>query len=238
MESDRTSGLRLATVHAVVWLVGGNLIGLWLAVLLLKPEWNLGEVSYGRIAPVHLNIQLYGWTALPLVAWLFSIYEVHSSKSRYWSIVVVWAWSGALAIGAVAWLSGTISGKIFLDWKSGALWCFVFVLALLWGVLAVAWRERSGSWERVKRVVTGISLAGLVAVPLMMVIAASPKTYPPIDQSTGGPTGSSLLGSTLVVVGLMLLLPRMAGVRKLVGETVGNGFSMWRVGWWPVSRKL
>jgi cytochrome c oxidase cbb3-type subunit 1 len=42
-----------------------------------------------------------------------------------------------------------------------------------------------------------------------MAFAASPAVYPPIDRTTGGPTGSSLQGSALVVIGLMLLLPRV-----------------------------
>ena len=49
----------------------------------------------------------------------------------------------------------------------------------------------------------------LAVVPVSMVFAASPGLYPPIDRTTGGPTGSSLLGSALFVVGLMLLLPRV-----------------------------
>jgi cytochrome c oxidase cbb3-type subunit 1 len=45
-------------------------------------------------------------------------------------------------------------------------------------------------------------------VPVSLVMAASPRTYPPIDVSTGGPTGASLLGSTLIVVALLLVLPK------------------------------
>ncbi|RYD64063.1 MAG: hypothetical protein EOP83_10635 [Verrucomicrobiaceae bacterium] len=41
-----------------------------------------------------------------------------------------------------------------------------------------------------------------------MLQASSPDAYPPVNPSSGGPTGASLLGSTLVVVGLLMLLPR------------------------------
>jgi len=204
-------GVRAAIHHALGWLVCGNTVGLLLSLLLLKPEWQPGTWTYGRWVPVHLNIQLYGWTALPLVAWLFSMYDVGSSKAARWAPAAVWAWTASMALAAYGWLAGTTSGKIFLDWKNGALWGFIAALVVLWGVLAVAWYERAGQWTVLRKRVSLLGLVLLAFVPASMVMAASPHTYPPIDRTTGGPTGSSLLGSTLIVVGLMLLLPRMAG---------------------------
>ena len=68
---DTDSGLSAAVRHALAWLVFGNAVGLYLAILLLRPDWQLAGWTYGRWVPVHLNSQLYGWTSLPLVAWLF-----------------------------------------------------------------------------------------------------------------------------------------------------------------------
>jgi len=48
----------------------------------------------------------------------------------------------------------------------------------------------------------------LALVPLSLAFAASPAVYPPVDRTTGGPTGSSLLGSALIVINLMVILPR------------------------------
>ena len=203
-------GVSTAVKHALGWLVLGNLVGLWLSVLLLRPQLQFGEWTYGRWVPVHLNVQLYGWTALPLVAWLFSLYEVSRSKAATWATATVWAWSAALAMGAVHWLKGETSGKIFLDWTGGALWAFVVALCLLWIVLAVAWKQRSGTWSKSRRWLSAGGLAVLALVPAAIILTASPATYPPVDRTTGGPTGSSLLGSSLLVVGLMLLLPRVA----------------------------
>jgi cytochrome c oxidase cbb3-type subunit I len=45
-----------------------------------------------------------------------------------------------------------------------------------------------------------------------LAFAASPAVYPPVDRTTGGPTGSSLLGSALIVVNLMVILPRAVAV--------------------------
>jgi cytochrome c oxidase cbb3-type subunit 1 len=209
-----TAGLSTALRHALGWLVFGNAVGLYLSLLLVFPNLQTAQWTYGRWVPVHLNVQLYGWTSLPLVAWLFSIYQVDSSKVRSWASAAVWAWTAALALGVFHWLGGVTSGKIFLDWKGGALWGFVAAQVLLWLVLAAAWRERSESWTPLRKHVSLAGLLGLVLVPVSLAFAASPSVYPPVDRTTGGPTGSSLLGSTLFVVGLMLLLPRVAAVSR------------------------
>jgi cytochrome c oxidase cbb3-type subunit 1 len=214
-------GLSTALRHALGWLVFGNAAGLYLSLLLLFPNLQLAHWTYGRWVPVHLNVQLYGWTSLPLVAWLFSLYEVDSSKARSWAPAAVWAWTAALALGVFHWLGGATSGKIFLDWKGGALWGFVAAQALLWVVLAAAWRERSHAWSKIRRIFSLAGLAGLALVPVSLVFAASPSVYPPVDRTTGGPTGSSLLGSSLIVVGLMLLLPRVAAVSAGSGKSRG-----------------
>jgi cytochrome c oxidase cbb3-type subunit 1 len=204
-------------------LVAGNLVGWWLATLLLWPApgaW-LGGLGYGRWVPVHLNLQLYGWTSLPLVAWLFTIYEVHGSRAGRWAPAAVWAWSAALACGAVSWLAGRTSGKIFLDWQGGALWALLVAQGLLWLVLAgglASARRRGGKpgWRL-------LGLLGLALVPLALWRAADPAVYPPVDPSTGGPTGVSLLGSTLAVVWILLAAPRTLLARRSGGGRAARG---------------
>lgn len=210
--------------HALGWLVFANLVGVYLSVLILEPSLQLANWTYGRWVPVHLNGQLYGWTSLPLIAWLFSIYQVQDSKFHAWAPAAVWAWTAALVLGSFQWLSGVTSGKIFLDWKGGALWAFVAAQVILWLVLFVAWKERSPGWSRLKKHASLAGLVGLAVVPVSLVFAASPSVYPPIDKTTGGPTGSSLQGSALVVVGLMLMLPRVCAIAKPVRH--GRGI------WW------
>ncbi len=215
------TGFSSALRHALGWLVFGNAVGLYLSLLLLFPALQAGPLTYGRWIPVHLNVQLYGWTSLPLVAWLFSIYQVDSSKARAWAPAAVWAWTAALGLGALHWLGGTTSGKIFLDWKGGALWGFAAAQVVLWLVLAAAWRERAPGWDKLKRFATFACLVGLALVPASLVFTSSPAVYPPVDRTTGGPTGSSLLGSSLIVVGLMLMLPRVAAARANGGKSPG-----------------
>ena len=203
-----------AVRHSLGWLVFGNMVGFYLAMLVNHPVLQLGEWTYGRWVPVHLNVQLYGWTSLPLVAWLFSIYEVNRSRARAWAPAAVWAWTATLAIGVLYWLNGMTSGKIFLDWKGGALWALIAAQAILWHVLAAAWNERSARWKPSRKLASLAGLVVLALVPLSLAFAASPAVYPPVDRTTGGPTGSSLLGSALIVVNLMVILPRIVAVAR------------------------
>jgi cytochrome c oxidase cbb3-type subunit I len=95
--------------------------------------------------------------------------------------------------------------EIFLDWKDGALVALLLAQVILWLVLMISW------WRGDRRIWHGCGLLMMALVPVAMKVATSPDTYPPIDQTTGGPTGASLLGSTLSVVALLLLVPHSLG---------------------------
>ena len=185
-----------------------------MAALLLWPKLGVlsGEATYGRWVPVHLNLQLYGWTSLPLLCWLFGIYQIGSSR---WAGPAIWGWSAALIVGAVFWLSGHTAGKIFLDWSGGSLHALMLAQGVLWLVLTKAWWMHRSAWTKVKRVATALGLLMLAGVPWMLAMATSPSTYPPFDKTTGGPTGASLLGSTLSVVAMLLMVPASLGLNRV-----------------------
>jgi cytochrome c oxidase cbb3-type subunit 1 len=179
--------------------------------------------------PLHLDLELYGWASLPLVAVLLRLYlpEREPSRGAVWALG---AWSGALLFGAFSWLAGDVSGKPFLDWHGGARALLAAAMTLLAVVLAVAWTRSLGrapstasAFEdaparvaldaRIAEIGKGALLATLVPVPFVLYWAASPRVHPPINLDTSGPTGASLLGSTLAVVALIGTAPLLAGVR-------------------------
>lgn len=201
-----------AAWHSVGWLFAANLVGVWLAILLLFPHADrwMGEWSYGRWMPVHLNWQLYGWMALPLVAWAMRIYGADRGPVAVWSRAALTLWSTALIVGAVSWLEGNSSGKLFLDWSGFARIFFSLAILFLWFVLAAgygqAWRsaENRGIGARVVKLA---GLAVLLLVPFVLYAASSPDVYPAVNPDSGGPTGASQLESTLIIVLILLLLP-------------------------------
>ncbi len=215
--------LAIAAWHSLAWLFVANLTGVWLAVLLLYPaagSW-LGEWSYGRWTPVHLNFQLYGWMALPLVAWAIRIYRADRGAIATWSRTALILWSLALTIGAVYWLNGYSSGKLFLDWTGYARVLFPLAIVFLWVVLAAgykrAWQEPENR-SPLMRAAKLLGLAVLLLVPLVIYLASDPSTYPAINPDTGGPTGASQLESTLVIVLILFLLPYGLTSRKTTGR--------------------
>ncbi len=212
-----------AAWHSLLWLVVANCVGVVLAAMLLFPRIDalLGEWTYGRWMPVHMNLQLYGWCSLPLVAFLFQVYGVRREPYARWASPGMWLWSVALAVGAFSWLNGHSSGKLFLDWTGFPRVLFPVALLCLWGLLAAAFVSESR--DRVPnhlaaRVAKSAGLVLLLAVPALIYTASNPALYPPINPDSGGPTGASQLESTLVILAILLLLPFGIGQRRHPGS--------------------
>lgn len=191
--------------HALLWLVIANAIGVLIAAMLVVPGINslLGEWTYGRWMPFHMNLQLYGWCSLPLVMFLFHVYGADREPPSTWARPILWLWSTSLAVGAASWLTGHSSGKLFLDWTGYPRILFPLAMLALWVVLAVSFHVSRQTFRTFKL----IGLVVLVVIPFLIYIASSPSFYPPINPDTGGPTGASQLESTLVIIAVLLLLP-------------------------------
>jgi cytochrome c oxidase cbb3-type subunit 1 len=209
-----------AAWHSLAWLTFANAIGVLLAAMLLFPGINrlFDTFTYGRWITVHLELELYGWSSLPLLAFLFKVYAVDREPAAQWARPILWIWSTALAVGALTWITGHTSGKLFLDWTGYSRILFPLAVFAVWLLLTYAFirfrnDSRSGSHHDPARPSPRaragkiIGLALLLAVPILLYISASPNLYPPINPATGGPTGASQLESTLVVIAILLLLP-------------------------------
>jgi len=234
IESPREDPQAIANAawHSLFWLVVANAIGVMIAILLLVPRLNnlLGEWTYGRWIMVHMNLELYGWTALPLLAFLFALYRADRGASAKWCRPVLWVWSTALGVGSLSWLSGQSSGKLFLDWSGYARVLFPAALIALWVLLLVAMTVNRGEEQQrysIRVVAKVAGLAVLLAVPFLIYAAAGPDSYPAVNPDTGGPTGTSQLESSLAVVAILLVLPygltrRHAGQAKVVALAWGT----------------
>ena len=198
-----------AAWHSLFWLVCANCVGVLLSILLLFPAINpiLGEWTYGRWIMVHMNLELYGWTSLPLAGFLFKAYGAERGPLAPWCRPVLWAWSAALGVGAYSWLSGHSSGKLFLDWSGYARVLFPLAMLVLWLLLAIAFVCEWKPANLFTRCVMIAALILLLIVPFVIFVASSPNYYPAINPDTGGPTGASQLESSLMIVAILLMLP-------------------------------
>lgn len=207
--------------HALGWLVAANLVGLGLAALLVWPRLGdgLAPLTYGRWMPLHLNWQLYGWGAVPLIGVLIKWILISDHPQTAWHAGgALGLWSLVLLGGGLSWLGGTVSGKLFLDWHGWARPLLPGAMIGLWTVLAAhAWWGRRRDAVALRWAKAAV-LLGLVAVPPVMWWGASRAVYPAVNMDSGGATGAALLGSTLGIVGIFGLLPRMLGVPALDGN--------------------
>ena len=220
---------RTARMHSLGWLLAASAAGAWLAALLVWPEAGGGAAwaSHGRWMPVHLDGELYGWCALPLVGALAAAcLEPRHPAAGVHARIVFAAWSAALALGVAAWLGGVSSGKLFLDWAGWARPLLAAAMALLWALLAAhLWWGRARAGSARWRVAAGL-VAALTPVPALMYWAAGREVYPPVNPDSGGATGASLLGSTLGIVTIFGLLPWLLGL----GRRAEAGGAAW---FWP-----
>ncbi len=204
-----SEAVALAAWHSLAWLVFANSVGVLIAVLLLSPRINrvLAPWTYGRWMPVHIDAQLYGWCSLPLVAFLFHVYRAGSKRTARWCRPILWIWSASLAIGAISWITGHSSGKLFLDWVGYPRVLFPLALIALWGLLFTAFVANRKSDSLLASWTKSVGLLLLLAIPFILYLAASPGIYPPVNPDSGGPTGASQLESTLVIIAVLLLAP-------------------------------
>jgi cytochrome c oxidase cbb3-type subunit 1 len=226
----------VVAVHSLWWLTVANGVGLLLSTLLLFPAAGvaLAPWTYGRWASLHLDLALYGWCALPLVGLLFRFY-LPPAGFRPVSELAVHVWSGSLLAGAVAWLMGQTSGKLYLDWTGLSRLLFIANLLFLSGVLLIA--ACGQAWARLGRagglrpseiaalIGKAVLWLALVTVPFVLFAASSPDSYPAINAASGGPTGVSLLGSTLAVLWIFAATPGLLGLttrdRSVTVQTFG-----------------
>jgi len=203
--------------HALGWLVAANMIGVILAALLLWPGLNdrLGPLTFGRWLPLHLDWQLYGWCALPLVGVLLAwCLDLRHPQAVTHARLALTAWSLALASGGVAWLGGVTSGKMFLEWHGWARPLLPAAMMLLWTLLAahVWWRrDEPGRGGHAGKI---FALLALLVVPGALYLSAGREFYPSVNPDSGGATGARLLASTLGIVAIYGFLAEVLGTAR------------------------
>ena len=195
-------------ISSLLWLFFGNLSGLILSILIEFPNLNnlIAPATYGRWAPVHLNFQLYGWSTIPIIGLLFKIYFPSKSTDALPKLAIL-VWSSSLIIGALSWLMGNSSGKIFLEWTGASKYIFISNLFFLWFVLSNKFIQTKMQYSRITSKLKGTLLLFLLTVPFVLLVALDPKTFPPINVYSSGATGASLLISTLAIVLIFIFSP-------------------------------
>ncbi|MDH5786085.1 MAG: cytochrome-c oxidase, cbb3-type subunit I [Chromatiales bacterium] len=142
--------VRWFTVMAVVYLVVGTLVGVYIASELAWPVLNMdmAELTFGRLRPLHTNAVIFAFGGCALMATGF--YTVQRTCGvRLWSDklawFVFWGWNLVIVAAVITLPLGLTSGKEYaeLQWPLDIAIALVWVAFTLNFVMTVAVRKTS-----------------------------------------------------------------------------------------------
>ncbi|RCX33270.1 cytochrome c oxidase cbb3-type subunit 1 [Thioalbus denitrificans] len=142
--------VRWFTVMAVVYLVVGALVGVYIASELAWPVLNLDNpwLSFGRLRPLHTNAVIFAFGGCVLMATGF--YSVQRTCGvRVWSDKMAWftfwGWNTIIVLAVVTLPLGLTQGKEYaeLEWPIDILIAVVWLSFLANFVMTLAVRKTS-----------------------------------------------------------------------------------------------
>lgn len=142
--------VRWFTVMAVVYLVVGALVGVYIASELAWPVLNLDNpwLSFGRLRPLHTNAVIFAFGGCVLMATGF--YSVQRTCGvRLWSDKMAWftfwGWNAIIVLAVITLPLGLTQGKEYaeLEWPVDILIAVVWLSFLANFVMTLAVRKTS-----------------------------------------------------------------------------------------------
>jgi cytochrome c oxidase cbb3-type subunit 1 len=142
--------VRWFTVMAVVYLVVGALVGVYIASELAWPflNFDLPYITFGRLRPLHTNAVIFAFGGCALMA--TSYYSVQRTCGvRLWSDklawFVFWAWNLIIVLAVVSYPLGITSGKEYaeLEWPIDILIAVVWLTYMFNFIMTLATRKSS-----------------------------------------------------------------------------------------------
>jgi cytochrome c oxidase cbb3-type subunit 1 len=142
--------VRWFTVMAVVYLVVGALVGVYIASELAWPflNFDLPYITFGRLRPLHTNAVIFAFGGCALMA--TSYYSVQRTCGvRLWSDKLAWfvffGWNLIIVLAVVSYPLGITSGKEYaeLEWPIDLLIAVVWLVYTFNFVMTLATRKSS-----------------------------------------------------------------------------------------------
>ncbi len=142
--------VRWFTVMAVVYLVVGALVGVYIASELAWPflNFDLPYITFGRLRPLHTNAVIFAFGGCALMA--TSYYSVQRTCGvRLWSDKLAWfvffGWNLIIVLAVVSYPLGITSGKEYaeLEWPIDLLIAVVWLVYSFNFIMTLATRKSS-----------------------------------------------------------------------------------------------
>ena len=166
---------------AVIYLVVGTLIGVWIAAELAWPSLNfIPEIAFGRLRPLHTNAVIFAFGGCTLMATGHYIVQ-RTGATRLWSNNLAWftfwGWNLIILLAVVTLPLGITQGKEYaeLAWPIDILIAVVWLAFGLNHIMTVAIRKTShiyvSNWFTMSMIVmiTYLHVVNSLAIPVSLI---------------------------------------------------------------------
>lgn len=124
-------------LSAVFWLVVGLLVGLWLAVEMFSPSFNLTPwLSFGRLRVVHTNGLIYGFALAGIFACSYYMLEKLTRTPLAFPALArahLYLFNAAILLAALSLFAGLNTSKEYSELE----WPFDIVVVVIWVMFSI-----------------------------------------------------------------------------------------------------
>lgn len=172
--------VRWFSIAAVIYLVVGTLIGVWIAAELAWPSLNfIPEITFGRLRPLHTNAVIFAFGGCTLMATGFYMVQ-RTGATRLWSNGLAWftfwGWNLVIVLAVITLPLGITQGKEYaeLAWPIDILIAVVWLAFGLNHIMTVAIRKTShiyvSNWFTMSMIVmiTYLHVVNSLAIPVSL----------------------------------------------------------------------
>lgn len=126
----------------IIWGAVGMLIGVWVALLMVFPNWNIGSIpvgkeslglTFGRLRPLHTNAVIFAFVGNGIfMGYYYSLQRLLKTRmaSDLLSKIHFWGWQLIIVAAAVSLPLGMTSGKEYAELE----WPIDIAITLIWVV--------------------------------------------------------------------------------------------------------
>lgn len=177
--------VRWFSIAAVIYLVVGTLLGVWIAAELAWPSLNfIPEIAFGRLRPLHTNAVIFAFGGCTLMATGFYMVQ-RTGATRLWSNGLAWftfwGWNLVIVLAVITLPLGITQGKEYaeLAWPIDILIAVVWLSFGLNYIMTVAIRKTShiyvSNWFVMSMIVmiTYLHVVNSLAIPVSLATSYS-----------------------------------------------------------------
>ncbi|HWA74012.1 MAG TPA: cytochrome-c oxidase, cbb3-type subunit I [Polyangiaceae bacterium] len=130
--------VRKFAAATALWGLVATLVGLYLALMLVKPELSFGlpQLTFGRLRPLHTNAAIFAFAGNAIFAAIYYSSQ-RLLKARMWSDALsnfhFWGWQAIIVAAAVTLPMGITQSKEYAELE----WPIDLAIAVVWIAFAV-----------------------------------------------------------------------------------------------------